>query len=214
MIRPRSSEGMSRLNSRRLARFFFQLALLLGVQCLVILIIWMAGFLWFYTEIHDETVDLETPTEAVVVLTGGSKRLAAGLDLLAEGKGRKLFISGVNRGVSIEELLRSYNIPSRLTCCIELGYAADDTTGNASETKNWIRWEGYTSLRLVTSNYHMPRSLLEFQAAMPEVTIVPYPVIPDTLRSDSWPERWTALRLIAHEYTKYLLARVRLWISP
>ncbi len=214
MIRPRVSESVSHFASHRMSRFLLRLVVLMGVQLVALSALWLIGFLWFYIGIQDETIDMQTPTDAIVVLTGGTKRLNTGLDLLADEKGHKLFISGVNRGVSIEEILRSYHVPDQLSCCIELGYAADDTTGNAAETKNWIKWEGYTSLRLVTSNYHMPRSLLEFRAAMPHITIVPHPVIPDFLRSDTGTGRLGGVRLIAREYTKYLLAQIRLWIVP
>lgn len=214
MIRPRLSGNIRQVRSSRLGRFFVQLAVLLLVQFCFALFLWMIGFIWFSATILDESIDDRTNTDAIVVLTGGTKRLQTGLELLADNKGRKLLISGVNRGVDIEEILRTYRVPARLTCCIEPGYSANDTTGNAAEAANWMNWEGFSSMRLVTSNYHMPRSLLEFRAAMPNITIVPYPVVPDTMRDEGLPARWTTVRLIAREYTKYLLARLRLWIVP
>ncbi len=47
----------------------------------------------------------------------------------------------------------------------------------------------FHSLRLVTANYHMPRSLLEFARAMPDIEIVPHPVFPEISRGPHW---WAA----------------------
>jgi uncharacterized SAM-binding protein YcdF (DUF218 family) len=147
-------------------------------------------------------------TDAIVVLTGGSLRLQSGIDLLREGKGRTLFVSGVDQRVSMNELLRQTGeaAPHWLGCCIVLGHQADNTAGNALETAQWMRHQGYHSLRLVTSWYHMPRSLLEFKRAMPDLEIIPHPVFSEQVRQQNWwAWRGTAALLIG-EYGKYLVA--------
>ena len=114
-------------------------------------------------------VDPSSPTDAIVVLTGGRLRLETGLELFATGSAKKLFISGVNQRVDRDELLRALGpAAERAACCIVLGHEADNTFGNARETANWMHEEGYKSLRLVTSWYHMRRGLLEFGRAMPQ----------------------------------------------
>ena len=119
------------------------------------------------------------------MLTGGPLRLKEGLALLTEGRAGKMLVSGVNRGVELPELLRvAGTAPLSVACCVELGYAADNTAGNADETRAWMAKEGFSSLRLVTANYHMPRSLLEFRRAMPAARIVPHPVLPDSFRRE------------------------------
>ena len=145
-----------------------------------------------------------------IMVTGGSGRLQAGLDLLAAGRAEKLFVSGVYRGVEVAELLRlSARAPDRLRCCVVLGYSADNTAGNARETAEWIAREGYSSLRLVTASYHMPRSLLEFRRAMPGVTIITHPVFPGHVKQGDW-WRWPGTAwLVIGEYNKYLAARLR-----
>jgi uncharacterized SAM-binding protein YcdF (DUF218 family) len=158
------------------------------------------------------------PTDAVVVLTGGSQRLRSGIDLLREGKGRILFVTGVGRRVDVGELLRAAgeDAPRWVVCCIALGHEAENTAGNALETARWMRRQGYRSLRLVTAWYHMPRSLLEFERAMPEMRIVPHPVFPERVRDEHWwAWRGTAALLIG-EYGKYLAALFRplLWRNP
>jgi uncharacterized SAM-binding protein YcdF (DUF218 family) len=175
---------------------------------------WLGGFIWFAADMPDSVADGETPTDAIVVLTGGTERLGAGLALLRQKMGRKLFVSGVYRGVDVAELLRlSRQKPEEVECCIVLGHAADNTLGNAVETAAWMRAEGFRSMRLVTANYHMRRSLLEFHQAMPEVEILPHPVFPDTVKQTQWWKWPGTAHLIATEYTKYLGAVARHWIE-
>jgi uncharacterized SAM-binding protein YcdF (DUF218 family) len=180
------------------------IALVAVVCCLS----WLGGLLWFATPPAADTQ--AAATDAIVVLTGGSLRLQSGIDLLRAGKGRKLFVSGVNQQVDLDDLLGvSGHAPDWVLCCIVLGHEADDTFGNAHETAQWIRRQGFRSLRLVTAWYHMPRSLLEFDRAMPEIDIVAHPVFPDQVKQERWwAWRGTAV-LLVNEYVKYLGALAR-----
>jgi len=178
----------------------------------VLALLWLSGLLWFAGTIPRDapapgSAEFERRTDAIVVLTGGSERLAAGLELLAAGRAAKLFVSGVYHSVDVRELLRvTRQKPAEADCCIVLGYAADNTSGNAAETAAWMHAEHFTSLRLVTANYHLRRSLLEFRMAIPEAEIVPHPVVPANVRVADW---WLWRRttgLIVTEYNKYLIA--------
>ena len=179
--------------------------LLVAAACCLL---WLSGLLWFATPPAADT--RAAATDAIVVLTGGSLRLQSGIDLLREGKGRKLFVSGVNQQVDLDELLGvSGHAPDWALCCVVLGHQADNTFGNAQETAQWMRRQGFRSLRLVTAWYHMPRSLLELDRAMPEVEIIPHPVFPEEVSQVNWwASRSTAL-LLASEYGKYLAALLR-----
>lgn len=171
---------------------------------------WCGGLVWFVLQIPAEIADPDGATDAIVVLTGGSLRVESGLALFAAGKAEKLFISGVYHGVEVGDLLRvSRQWPEKSACCIALGHTADSTLGNALETAAWMRGEHFRSLRLVTANYHMPRSLLEFARAMPDVTIVPHPVFPEVSRGAHWWLRPASVGLLLLEYDKYLVALVR-----
>ncbi len=171
---------------------------------------WLAGFAWFVHAIPAAVADPDRPTDAIVVLTGGSLRVQSGLALLAAGKAKKLFVSGVYHGVDVSELLRvSRQSPESVACCIALGHAAESTYGNALETASWMRAEDFHSLRLVTANYHMPRSLLEFSRALPGIVIVPHPVFPELSREQRWWARPASLALLVGEYGKFLVALVR-----
>lgn len=171
---------------------------------------WFAGFLWFVAQLPRDVAQPARRTDAIVVLTGGSERVRRGLDLLAQDRADKLFVSGVYRGVDVAELLRvSQRAPAELACCVALGHAAETTRGNAVETAQWVRRNAFTSLRLVTAAYHMPRSLLEFRGVMPDVEIVSHPVFPAHVKQDDW-WRWPgSTHLLAGEYTKYLVALAR-----
>lgn len=168
---------------------------------------WFAGFLWFVAQLPRDVAQPARRTDAIVVLTGGSERVRRGLDLLAQDRAGKLFVSGVYRGVDVAELLRvSQRAPEELACCVALGHEAETTYGNAIETAAWVRRNAFSSVRLVTAAYHMPRSLLEFRGAMPDVEIIAHPVFPEHVKQDDW-WRWPgSAHLLVGEYTKYLVA--------
>jgi uncharacterized SAM-binding protein YcdF (DUF218 family) len=177
--------------------------------------LWLAGLVWFAVTIPSEIADPDSATDAIVVLTGGSQRLDAGLDLLAAGKARKLFVSGVHQGVTLADLLRlARPVPQSVACCIVLGHDADSTLGNALETAAWMRREGYASLRLVTAGYHMRRSLFEFGRVMPGTRVIANPVFPERVRLAQWWESPGTAALIVGEYHKYIGARLRALFNP
>jgi len=170
---------------------------------------WLAGLVWFVSALPVRVEDATRTTQAIVVLTGGGGRIAEGLDLLAANRAKKLFISGVGAAVDMQEILRVSQRPQAdITCCVALGYEADSTYGNAIETAGWMRDNGLRSLRLVTAAYHMPRSLLQFRRAMPEMEIIPNPVFSANFHPDDW-LRWSGnASVIVTEYSKYLVALV------
>lgn len=174
----------------------------------IVFLVWAAGLYVFASLIPEPGAATDEKTDAVVVLTGGAGRVGEGLSLLESGIAKKLFISGVYRGVDVQALLKLAKVaPGNLECCIALGYVADSTRGNSVETAEWMAREGFTSVRLVTASYHMPRSLLEFRQVLPpEIVIVPHPVFPPGFYSENW-WRWRgSARLAISEYHKYLLA--------
>jgi uncharacterized SAM-binding protein YcdF (DUF218 family) len=176
---------------------------------------WGFGFIWFMQILKQPPAPNAAHTDAIVVLTGGSLRLEAGLALLAANTAPKLFVSGVYTGVGVQQLLRlSRNQPEALDCCIALGYAANDTRGNAVETAAWMKSEGRNSLQLVTANYHMPRSLLEFRHALPVVAITPHPVSSPHVPLDQWWRKPATGLFLFGEYSKYLFAYARILVSP
>jgi uncharacterized SAM-binding protein YcdF (DUF218 family) len=181
----------------------------LAVIALLLAVAWLGGLVWFADRVSRLTPE-PGDTDAIVVLTGGSERVAEGVSLLSAGKARLLFVSGVPAGVTPEAVLSGAGAGTpALMPNIVLGHAARDTIGNAAETAAWARREGIASLRLVTANYHMPRSLLEFRRALPGVAILPHPVFPDRFKDREW-WRWPGTAtLMVREYDKYVLALLR-----
>jgi uncharacterized SAM-binding protein YcdF (DUF218 family) len=175
----------------------------------VIVVIWLGGFVWFAESAVDYPAIDPRRTDAVVVLTGGRNRLAAGLDILQAEQADQLFVSGVYRGIDVAALLAVQEAaPEELSCCIHLGHEADDTAGNAAETAAWVADNAINTLRLVTSAYHMPRALVAFHAALPDTQIVPHPVQSDAVHLQDWYQWPGTSWLLFVEYNKYLVARV------
>lgn len=177
--------------------------------------LYLVGLIWFAESIPRHPADRTETTDAIVVLTGGPLRLKEGFSLLLENRAQKMLVSGVARGVELNELLRVAGTPPlSVACCVELGYVADNTASNADEARAWMAKEGFSSLRLVTANYHMPRSLLEFRRAMPAMHIVPHPVFPENFKREDWWAWRGTFTLVALEYNKYLLTLVRTAMTP
>ena len=123
-----------------------------------------------------------------------------------------MFVSGVHPAVDVAKLIRLAGRPlTDLDRRVEAGHGALDTGGNAAETAAWMREHGYRSLRLVTGNYHMPRSLFEFRIALPSVEVIPHPVFPYSVQRSTWWLRPGTAALIIGEYNKYLLASLGHW---
>lgn len=195
-------------------------ALVLVLLGLAVLAAWSAGLVIFVGYIPRAPAADTEATDAIVVLTGGSERLAEGVRLLGLGIAKKLFVSGVHADVDLVQLVASLPAgtaaptEAQLACCVVLGYAAGNTLGNARETAEWMAAQGYSSLRLVTANYHMPRSLLEFRQALPGVTVVPHPVFPPQVMREEW-WRWPGTAaLMVSEYHKFLFALLRGMLAP
>lgn len=186
----------------------------LGAVLVALAALWSGGFLWFVDEVPRAVDDQTSHTDAIVVLTGGRERLTTGLDLLEAGLSQRLFISGVYKGVDLAEIIQLGRGHAGLKDAVVLGYAADDTVGNAIETALWATEHNLRSLRIVTGAYHMPRALAEFRHALPEIALIAHPVFPDQVKSREW-WRWPGTAaLLATEYSKYLAATIRHWFLP
>ena len=176
-------------------------------------VLWAAGLFKFAGLVPDRVADTTTRTDGIVVLTGGSRRLGEGLELLSRGLAEKLFVSGVYQGVDVRKLLQIVKRnPQELETRISIGNATN-TVGNALETTAWMAARNYKSLRLVTAAYHMPRSLLEFRHAMAGIILVPHPVFPENVKQARWWAWPGTTNLMIGEYNKYLFALARYWIG-
>lgn len=168
------------------------------------------GFGWFLSQVHSVETKPSQNADGIVVLTGGSSRVSDAMDLLAQGYGRRLLISGVHPTNGFNNIQRSLPDSQRLlACCVDLDRSAVNTRSNATETRRWAIGQGFQSLIVVTSNYHMPRAILELSSSMPDIKLIPFPVIGDRWREEPWWTSGATLRLLLSEYAKFLFAEMR-----
>lgn len=173
----------------------------------VLVLIWLIGLFVFADRVRGFSPAPEPArADAIVALTGPSaERVNAAIRLLEQDKGKRLLVSGVNREVRREELRALTPGSSRLfNCCVDLGFEATDTTGNAQEIAAWAKAKNYESLIVVTSDYHMARSLVEIRSAAPGIELTPYAVETPSLDNSRWWRAAVTARRMTLEYMKYL----------
>lgn len=183
----------------------------IGLGVLAAVGLFGAGFLVFVLAVVAHEVPADPRADAIVALTGGRDRVVEAVDLLAAGRGRRLLISGVHPQTRAADIRRLTDAERDVfDCCVDLGRMAQSTAGNAEEAAEWVRANGFESLIVVTSAYHMPRSLLELDRALPNVRKVPVPVTRADLNLDTWYLHPETAKLLFGEYVKYIVARFAL----
>lgn len=174
----------------------------------------LGGFVLFASVVTRVPSDNNPHADGIVVLTGESRRIAEGARLLDEGRAQRMLISGVFRLTGKKELIEISGLPAdKFDCCVDIGYAARDTIGNATETREWAQSRGYNSLIVVTASYHMPRSLAELSLAMPTTELIPHPVVPSNFSPTRWFLNASVTRTLLSEYFKYLPTVAHLTIT-
>jgi uncharacterized SAM-binding protein YcdF (DUF218 family) len=200
-VEPESSSAFELLVG--VLRLIFDLVMLAVVMLVI-------GFFIFTGSIERSQLEPRT-ADGIAVLTGGAARIDEAMKLLTQQKAKRLLITGVNRTTSTEELKQLASQGDQLfSCCVDIDKEARNTIDNATETSQWVARNHYTSVIVVTSNYHMPRALAELARVMPGVTLIPYSVVDNNVHLDRW---WTfpgTTRLLISEYLKYLPALARL----
>ena len=173
------------------------------------------GFFRFASQIAPEEVSLERKADGIVALTGAASRIPDAIELLAAERGKRLLITGVHRATSAKEIARLTPLYAKyFSCCIDLDRSALNTFGNALEARRWAREHGFNSLIVVTSNWHMPRAIAEIAHQLPDVALIPYPVISEKVKTEPWWQNTGTARFLAAEYLKYLFALTRMRLDP
>jgi uncharacterized SAM-binding protein YcdF (DUF218 family) len=179
---------------------------------LIVVLIWTAGLFAFSARVARSTPAPDPqPADAIVALTGPSAlRITAAMKLLEDGKGGRLLVSGVNHKATRADIHSVSKAPGQLyDCCVDLGFKAEDTIGNARETASWARAHRFKRLIVVTADYHMPRAILELKGALPGGQFQPYPVATDELNARRWWRNGESARRMVIEYCKYLVILAR-----
>jgi uncharacterized SAM-binding protein YcdF (DUF218 family) len=182
---------------------------------LIAALAWGAGLLIFVAELPAPADGAAPRADGVVVFTGrNGERVTAAMTLLSGGAGKRLLISGVNPEVTRPELAALWPGDQALfDCCVDLGLQAQTTTGNATELDAWARANGFQSLILVTSEFHMPRALVEAEDRLPTVAITPFAVASGLIGPEGRPQTVAAWRRVGAEYTKFLYTRVKTMLT-
>jgi uncharacterized SAM-binding protein YcdF (DUF218 family) len=180
----------------------------------IVLVAAAAGFVGFLSQLRGAEAEPANRADGIVVLTGGSSRVSDAMELLAGGYGGRLLISGVHPTNAASDISRSLSDnQSLLRCCVDLDRSAVNTRSNAAETRRWVHERGFKSLIVVTSNYHMPRAIVELSHAMPDVHLIPFAVVGEKWRDESWWASGATVRLLLSEYVKYVAAEVRVHLA-
>ena len=162
-----------------------------------VLLVYAFGFLGFAVTLPGPVADQQT--DAVIVPTGGPGRIARGIEVVEEGLAKQLFVSGVDPEVKPNEFAAEFDVSRRLmNCCVTLGYLAVDTRSNAGEAAEWLKENEYSSVRLVTTDWHMARAANEFSDALPPGTTI----VKDAVRSSP------NLATLYLEYNKLIAAAI------
>lgn len=196
------------LPRRRLLRAAFVMAFA------IIFVSGAVGFIGFLSQLRTSERKPSGNADGIVVLTGGSSRVSDAIELLANGYGQRLLISGVHPTNGVSDISRTLpDSQGLLGCCVDLDRSAVNTRSNAVETKRWARERGFRSLIVVTSNYHMPRAIVELSHEMPDIALIPFAVIGDKWRDEPWWTSGTTFRLLLSEYAKYVAAEMRVRLA-
>ena len=87
-----------------------------------------------------------------------------------------------------------------------------NTLTNAIETAKWAKINDVKEFILITSNYHMPRAILEFKNVMPTYKIYTFPITSRKHNIENWMKSYETFSLILKEFCKYVISDLRIKI--
>ena len=170
----------------------------------LLLILYGLGFALFGVTLGKPAKAKVANTDGIVVITGGSGRIEHAVDVLADGKSRRLLIAGADPAVTKADLVHRLGGRRKLVqCCVDLGSESVDTRSNAEEASRWLAKHHFKSVRLITSDWHMRRARYEFRRELG----TDFTILPDAVRSEP------GFMTLFGEYNKYLLRRVAVWLD-
>lgn len=205
------TEATGEVRAPRRFRLFVRGLRLLFDAVLLLLVLLCIGFVVFAVGLEREQPENAGTADGIVVLTGGAARIDHAMKLLAQGRAKRVLITGVHIATTKDELKKLASEGDQyFSCCVDIDKNALNTIDNATETSQWVALKKYGSVIVVTSNYHMPRALAELGRALPGVELIPYSVVDNNVHLDRWWEYPGTTKLLLSEYLKYLPALGRL----
>ena len=173
--------------------------------------LFVLGFVLFAARVNRLPDQADSRADGIVVLTGGPTRIAEGSRLLEAHRGERLLITGINGQTGRDSVKKLTGLEQpAFDCCVDLDYAAQDTIGNAAAARKWVELHHYTRLLVVTSRYHMPRSMVELGRALPGIELIAHAVPLTSRKGQPWWLNASTTRLMVSEYVKFLPAAARL----
>ncbi len=178
--------------------------------------VFLAGFVVFAVSLNSKEGLPSQKADGIVALTGGTDRISDAVELLSSGYGTRLLITGVNLSTSVERLSKvTQRGGNFFACCIDIDYAARNTVENAIETRRWVEERNFKSIIVVTSNYHMPRAMIELQRALSDVKLIAHPIVSERpLSGEIFRRSLISVKVMATEYTKLVISYTRSLFSP
>ena len=168
----------------------------------LIALVYALGFILFAVTLGKPAPADAQPTEAAVVLTGGSNRIEHAITVLKDHQAKRLLVSGADPSVTKADIARRVGgSRALLRCCVDLGSESVDTRSNAEEAGRWLAAHQFKSVWLITSDWHMRRAHYEFR----KVLGGKYRIEADAVRSEP------SFLTLFGEYNKYVLRRLAVW---
>ncbi len=178
-----------------------------------LVLLWFIGFIIFTQTVFSYKninilANFKQDTTGIAVLTGGRNRISRAVELLNQNKGKRLLISGVKKGITLDAITSREDVKLNSKLPIDLGYYATDTVGNSKEVNIWAQKYNIDNIILVTSFYHIPRTKLEMDNVIKNKKIE-FIAIPSDFVSEKWWQSIKSFKFLAMEYTKYLIVFVQ-----
>jgi uncharacterized SAM-binding protein YcdF (DUF218 family) len=170
----------------------------------LVALVYLLGFVLFALTLGKPADANAAATDAAVVLTGGSGRLEHAVEVLEDGKAKRLLVAGADPSVTKRDIARRLGKSRNLVkCCVDLGSESVDTRSNAEEAARWLARYRFKSVRLITSDWHMRRARYEFL----KVLGGRYTLVTDAVRTEP------SFLILFGEYNKYVLRRLAVWVD-
>ena len=172
-------------------------------------ILLILGFFYFLDSIKYNNIVVNKNIDSIAILTGGKGRISLGLKLFIEHSNIKLIISGVDKKVSVNSVL-----PAKLhkNNSIYIDQVSESTFENALVITDWVKKNKLYNVYVITSYYHMPRSMLLLNNLTEEVNYYSYPVKREKSKNSNFLQETLFNLFLMQEYIKYLLSLVILML--